>query len=38
MEINAKNENTEATVYNTDYGSSKKTNGKCGILQILWVA
>jgi len=38
MEMNAKNENIEATACNTDYGSSKKINGKCGIFQIFWVA
>ena len=32
-----KNENIEATVCNTDYGSSK-TKGKCGIFQIFSVA
>jgi len=32
-----KNENIKETVSNMDYGSSK-TNGKCGIFQIFWVA
>jgi len=37
MEMNAKNGNIEATLCNTDYFKSK-TNGKCGVFQIFWVA